>query len=235
MKSKMDETFWKEVKGQWITKPESQPQEEIPFDGIDFEEAVQAVLQGIVLTAGVPEKIEMEEKEPEQTEPEETAPEEPERRTAPMLDQERFDRLMEKRTLMDYAEASKVLRACELPEKMDRVYYELEQKMAMLQEAIKKFEGIYEPDMEMFYEYYIPETLQLAATYLEYLNMGVKRQIAEETEKEVMESGQKLLMAVGDKIEEICKYASMEIKAKAKALESMMSQDGYVDLDFRIK
>lgn len=235
MKSKMDETFWKEVKGQWITKPESQQQEEIPFDGIDFEEAVQSALQGIVLTAGVPEKMEMEEKEPEQTELEETAPEEPEQRMAPMLDQERFDRLMEKRTLMDYAEASKVLRACELPEKMDQVYYELEQKMAMLQEAIKKFEGIYEPDMEMFYEYYIPETLQLAATYLEYLNMGVKRHIAEETEKEVMESAKKLLMAVGDKIEEICKYASMEIKAKAKALESMMSQDGYVDLDFRIK
>lgn len=229
MKNKIDETFWKEVKGQWITKSEALQQEEIPFDSIDFEEAVQSALQGTVLPAGVSEKMETEEKESE-----ETAPAEPQKRSAPALDQERFDALMEKRTLMDYAEASKVLRACELPEKMDRVYYELEQKMAMLQEAIKKFEGIYEPDMEMFYEYYIPETLQLAATYLEYLNMGVKRQIAEETEKEVMESAKKLLMAVGDKIEEICKYASMEIKAKAKALESMMSQDGYVDLNFRI-
>ena len=39
---------------------------------------------------------------------------------------------------------------------------------------------------------------------------------------------------MNDKIDEIYKFASIEIKAKAKALESMMSQDGYVDPKFKI-
>ena len=38
---------------------------------------------------------------------------------------------------------------------------------------------------------------------------------------------------VNEKIDEIYKFASIEIKAKAKALESLMSQDGYVDPNYK--
>ena len=41
-------------------------------------------------------------------------------------------------------------------------------------------------------------------------------------------------MAYNDKVDEIYRFASMEIKAKAKALESIMSQDGHVDSKYKI-
>ena len=40
---------------------------------------------------------------------------------------------------------------------------------------------------------------------------------------------------VNEKIEEIYRYAKIEIHAQARALESMMSQEGYVDPNFKIR
>ena len=145
-----------------------------------------------------------------------------------------FDSLLEKQTLPDYVEACKLLIKCELPDKMEGLYDLLIERMPVLQDAIVKFEGVYQPDMYQFYEYYIPEALQLTETYLEYLDAGISEQIIQETEKEVMDAVNKLLTAVNDIIDEIYRFASMEIKAKAKALESLMSQDGYIDTNFKI-
>ena len=88
--------------------------------------------------------------------------------------------------------------------------------------------------MYSFYEYYIPEALQLTSVYIEYLDVGIGEKILQETENEVLVATEKLVIAVNDKIDEIYRFASMEIKAKAKALESVMSQDGYVDSSFKI-
>jgi hypothetical protein len=66
------------------------------------------------------------------------------------------------------------------------------------------------------------------------MDVGIGEKILSETEREVLDAASKLLFAVNDKIDEIYKFASIEIKAKAKALESLMSQDGYVDLNFKI-
>ena len=117
---------------------------------------------------------------------------------------------------------------------MDNLYKELIIRIPTLQESLDKFEEIYQPDMYQFYEYYIPEALQLTATYIEYLDVGIGEKILQETEREVLDAANKLLIAVNDKIDEIYRFASMEIKAKAKALESLMSQDGYVDPSFKI-
>ena len=108
-------------------------------------------------------------------------------------------------------------------------------RMPILQESIDKFEEVYQPDIYSFYEYYIPEALQLTATYIEYLDVGIREEILQETEQEVLEAIKKLLIAVNDKIEEIYKFVSMETKAQARALESMMTQDGYVDPEFKIR
>lgn len=198
--------------------------EGIPFDMVDFDGAVQAAFNGgeIPLKPGVVVPNQAE------TDPE---PEKPKR---PQLDTEKFDSLLEKQTFPDYVEACKLLRKCELPNEMDNLYASLIERMPVLQVAIVKFESVYQSDMTQFYEYYIPEALQLTATYLEYLNAGIGDQIIQETEKEVLDAADKLLIAVNDKIDEIYKFASLEIKAKAKALESLMSQDGYVDPNFKI-
>ena len=50
-----------------------------------------------------------------------------------------------------------------------------------------------------------------------------------------MQALEKLLLAVNEKKDEVYKFASIEVKAKAKALESLMSQDGFVDSAYKIK
>ena len=74
----------------------------------------------------------------------------------------------------------------------------------------------------------------MTSTYLEYLDAGIGDDIVKETEVEIVDAVKKLIIAVNDKIDEIYKFASIEIKAKAKALESLMSSEGYVDSGFKI-
>lgn len=221
----IEKQFWEEVKGVWIVpappkikviKAESggpiDPTllkdpwelEEVAFDLFDNDGTVQEELQELP---------------------------KPER---PKLDTEKFDELLEKQTLLDYVQACKLLLQCDLPEHMNELYTTLTERLPVLQDAVAKFEGIYQTDLSQFYEYYIPEALQLTASYLEYLDAGIDESIIQETEKEVLDAANKLLIAVNDKVDEVYKFASMEIKAKAKALESLMSQDGYVDSDFKI-
>ena len=48
-----------------------------------------------------------------------------------------------------------------------------------------------------------------------------------------MEALDKLIIGVNEKVDEIYKFASIEIKAKAKALDSVMGQNGYVSPEFK--
>ena len=97
-----------------------------------------------------------------------------------------------------------------------------------------KYKEHYEPDMYPFYDFYFPEALQITASYAEYLDVGMDDRILNETDSEVMEAIDKLIISVNEKIDEIYRFASIEIKAKAKALDSVMGQNGYVSPEFRI-
>ena len=66
------------------------------------------------------------------------------------------------------------------------------------------------------------------------MDVGIGEKILKETEIEVLDATSKLLTGINDKVDEIYRFASMEIKAKAKALESIMSQDGHVDSKYKI-
>ena len=226
----IEKQFWEDTKKVWIVQVpggaigssslnDPQDDEGILFDMVDFDGAVQAAFNGgeMPLKPGV-------ELQP---------PPEPEKAKTPQLDTELFDSLLKKQSIPGYLEACKLLIKCELPEEMKKLYGFLIERMPVLQDAIVKFESVYQMDMSQFYEYYIPEVLQLTATYLEYLNAGIGEQIIQETEIEILDAANKLLMAVNEKIDEIYKFASIEIKAKAKALESLMSQDGYVDPNYK--
>ena len=148
--------------------------------------------------------------------------------TRPQLNRELFSQLIQKQNLMDYVEACKLIRKCELPEKMDTLFNELIYKIPILQETILKFQDVYQADLFQLNEYYIIEALQLTATYLEYLNVGIELKVLNETENNVYDAVQTLVIAVEDKINEIYQYGSMEMKARSKALESIMNQDGHV-------
>ena len=159
----------------------------------------------------------------------------PVKRKRPKLNTDQFEWLIEQQTIPAYTEACHLLLECELPESMDELMNQLIERMSVLQETAEKFGGIYEADLSQFYEYYIPEALELTSTYLEYLDLDIGEAPINETEKEVMDAIEKLVLSVNEKIEEICKYAMIEIRAKAKALDSMMSQDGYVGSEFKIR
>lgn len=241
----IDRSFWEEAQRAWIVKAPPKIKEvktgsggsidpmllkdpweldEVPFEWIDEEKAFDAVVNG----KDIPLKIPVS----QAAEPEpELEPEVPKR---PKLDAEKFDALLEKQTIPEYIEACKLLRVCELPERMDELYSDLIDRMKVLNDADDKFNGVYSADLSQFYEYYIPEALQLTSTYLEYLDVGIAEQIISETENEVMDAVEKLLIAVNEKIDEIYRFASIEIKAKAKALDSIMGQDGYVNPEYKI-
>lgn len=153
----------------------------------------------------------------------------------PLLDAAAFDDYIAKKDLPSYVECCKLLMECDLPEEMEEIYTLLADKMRILQEAIQKFQKVYSTDMTEFYEYYIPEALHLTTTYLEYENAGIDEEIVETTKSEVYEAARSLLTAVNDKIDEIYKFASIEIQAQAKALAQLMEQDGFVNPSDRIK
>ncbi len=167
--------------------------------------------------------------------PEIMASPKPVKRKRPKLNTDQFEWLIEQQTIPAYTEACHLLLECELPESMDELMNQLIERMSVLQETAEKFGGIYEADLSQFYEYYIPEALELTSTYLEYLDLDIGEELINETEREVMDAIEKLVLSVNEKIEEICKYAMIEIRAKAKALDSMMSQDGYVGSEFKIR
>ena len=234
----IDRTFWEEVNKAWTKESktsfiytsglggEISPElkafggmfDEVETDGdfeLDFGSSGGFGAGGAVLHGtGVGEKKPVDEK--------------------PKLDTERFMALVEGRSLPGFAEACDMLIECKLPAKMEDVYNDLSDEMNTLQESITKFEGIYSTDMTEFYEYYIPETLELASTYMEYVDANVDEEIISDTEEEVMNSSKKLLIALVDKKNEIYKFGSMELKARAQALDSLMSQDGHVSPEYRL-
>lgn len=201
---------------------------EISFDDIDYDESVISMMNGgdAIIKGGA--------KRPEPQEPEIQIPEEPPKPKRPQLDADAFDECLAKRTLPEYVKACRLLMACQLPADMNNLYAELVERMPVLQDAIDKFIDVYHADIDEFLDYYIPEALELTATYLEYLNLEVGETVISDTEEDVMNAADKLLIAVNDKIEEIYKFASIEIKAKAKALEALMNQNGHIDTRYKM-
>ena len=220
--------------------------DEIPFDMVDFEGATRAAFEGgeIPLKPGIgkpgqrpasgaaPNTSDETEAASAMTGTSPTPVEKKPKR--PKLDSVRFETLLEQQTLPAYAEACRLLRSCALPEEMDELYGELTDRMSVLQETMDKFEQIYQADTTQLREFYIPEALELTASYLEYLDIGIGEDTIESTAREILEALKKLRIAMDDTQKEICKFATIEINAKAKALESLMSQNGYVDPDFKI-
>lgn len=244
----IEKEFWKEVRGIWVLNAPPQIKDTktslggeidpsllqdpwdidgIPFDMIDYDQAVEAGLTG--------KRYEVKDEYRNMSEVTSKAIKVPEKQRRPKLDEQKFEELMSHQTIPDYIEACKLLLKCELPVKIEELERKLIERMNALQDCIAKFGTIYQTDMSQFQEYYIPEALQLTASYLEYIDEDIDEDTIKETETEVLDATEQLLVGVNDKIEEIRRFAAIELQAKAKALESMLSQDGHVNPDFKLK
>lgn len=107
--------------------------------------------------------------------------------------------------------------------------------MPVLQDAINKFDDVYHADIDLFTECYAPEAFRITATLLEYEAVKPSEEIIEETRENVIQATRKLILVVDEKIDEIYKFVTIETNAEARALEAMMSQDGYVDSNLKIR
>lgn len=211
----IDRQFWKNAKAAWMNE------EPVPVSKIWADSPIEEP------------PGEMEEMEKSVFEESKAAAENPES-GRPLLDVMQFENALAGKTIPDTIEAVKLLRACSLPKEMDLKYEELLKALVGLQEAAEKYAAVYHVNLEEFHDFYIPQTLQLTADYLEYLQLGISADIVMDTEKEVMDAVKKLTLAVHEKRDELCSTALMEMKASAKAVNALMSQSGYVDPEYKI-
>lgn len=150
------------------------------------------------------------------------------------IDSDRFDSYLEEGTISGFVNCFKMLIDCGLPENVTEKFREMVKRLVVLDESVSRFKKVYETDLSMFVDNYIPEALNLTVGYIEYVNAKVDENILESTKAEIVEAVDTLLVGVNDKIDEIYKFASIELKAAAKALNATMNLDGYVDPKFKI-
>lgn len=151
------------------------------------------------------------------------------------LDRKLFTSLVEKHGIPNYVAACKMLLECEIPENIKENYNKLIERMPILQDAIDKFDNVYHADLSQFDDYFAPETLTVTETLVQYEVVSPSDEILQDTRENVYQATKKLLLLVNEKIDEIYKYVTIETNAEARALEALMSQDGYVDSELKIR
>ena len=151
------------------------------------------------------------------------------------LDRAKFMKLLELQGIPNYILACKLLLNCEMPEEIRDNYNELIKRMPILKDAVDKYDNIYHADLNQFEDYFAPEALKITATLVEYEVVKPSAEILRNTRENVFQASKKLLLLVNEKIEEIYKFVTIETNAEAKALEALMSQNGYVDPELKLR
>lgn len=151
------------------------------------------------------------------------------------LDRAEFNTLLEKQGIANYVAACKLLLKCEMPENIRENYNKLVERMPLLQDAVDKFDNVYHADLDQFDDYFAPEALTVTATLVEYEAVKPSEEILQDTRENVYQASKKLLLLVNEKIDEIYKFVTIETNAEARALEALMSQDGYVDPELKLR
>ena len=151
------------------------------------------------------------------------------------LDRVQFKALLEKQGIANYVAACKLLLKCEMPENIRENYEKLIERMPLLQDAVDKFDHVYHADLDQFDDYFAPEALTVTATLVEYEVVKPSEEILQDTRENVYQASKKLLLLVNEKIDEIYKFVTIETNAEARALEALMSQDGYVDPELKLR
>ncbi len=151
------------------------------------------------------------------------------------LDRAEFKTLLEKHGIVNYVAACKLLLKCEMPEDIRENYNKLVERMPLLQDAVDKFDNVYHADLDQFDDYFAPEALKVTATLVEYEVVKPSEEVLQATRENVYQASKKLLLLVNEKIDEIYKFVTIETNAEARALEALMSQDGYVDPELKLR
>lgn len=231
--------FWKDAASSWVwmAKPDvhvktgsggqisdellKNPWEIMEDDFVDFDEIDHEATMRSMMEGGDVILKEQQDKKPSPS-------------VGIRLDMDQFDDYLELETIAGFSSCFRMLRDCGLPDAMTIPFGQIVERMAVLEDAANKFKKVYEADLSIFIESYMPEALNLSVGYVEYRNAKVDETILISTQNEVVEALNTLLIGINDKIDEIYKFASIELKAAAKALNANMNMDGHVDSKFKI-
>ena len=151
------------------------------------------------------------------------------------LDRARFRSLIEQHGIPNYVAACMMLLDCKMPDNIRENYNRLVERMPILQDAINKFDNVYHADLDQFDDYFAPEALTVTATLVEYEVIRPSEEVLQDTRENVYQASKKLLLLVNEKIDEIYKFVTIETNAEARALEALLSQDGYVDPELKLR
>ena len=84
-----------------------------------------------------------------------------------------------------------------------------------------------EESVSRFTSYFIPETIGLVLTYVQYVKDDVPKASQDIVYKKAKESVKALNEALQEKIQNIYQYSTMETVAKAEALNKILEENGY--------
>lgn len=208
----------------------------IDFDMVDAEASAKSMMSGGDVVLKEETKVTGEVLQP--VEPEVPAkPVEPEKPAKPkiILDNDKFYDNMELESFDGYMVCCRMLAECGLSENIASQFGEIVERLKVLKDSDIQFKKVYDANLAYFLENYIPDALNVTVSYIEYENAGVSEEILESTRNDVIDALKTLLIGINDKIDEIHKFAAMEVKAAAKALNATMEANGYVDSQFKIK
>lgn len=132
----------------------------------------------------------------------------------------------EKDDMAAYSFSLKILRQGDLPEEMKNALEEMIKSIDRLEVALTKH-PTYEEQTHRFFTYYVPETIRLLDSYLEYDKAAVAENRLNPVYDEVMNSIDQVTKAASQRTEEIYLMATMSTMAKADALQKIIGQDGY--------
>ena len=104
----------------------------------------------------------------------------------------------------------------------------MNEALEKLDSALKQYPS-QEEQTHRFITYYIPETIRLIHSFIEYEKAGVSEQKINPVYDKVVNSIYKVETAACQRVDEIYKLATMGTLAKADALHKIIKQDGYLD------
>ncbi len=115
-----------------------------------------------------------------------------------------------------------------VPEEMNSALRDVVYKLKLLKEALKKYPS-QQQQAHRFFTYYIPETIRVTYSYIEYQQARVSEQRINQVYELVMQAIERLSHAASQKVDEIYQLATMNTMAQADALHKIIGQDGYLE------
>ena len=235
-----DDNFWQEVRSHWVKNKSSsadvyvrsgEESNAIDFFAADYDATVAAMLNGgapiIVNNADQIKEENTVNSEPDIVEYKQVVKKHD-------INLEEYEGYMDLHSLDGFLKAGKILYKSDMSDDMKESFTSILAKLPALEETVNKFKSFYEIDISQFTDIYIPNCYELILGFYSYEDVGVDKEILDRTKVEILSAIKTLDESLTDKINEICEFGSIQLRAAARAAEAVMNVNGFVSPEHRI-